>query len=144
MHKSRRKSISKSSAHSQKNEIEKRWLITLNKCIHKDTYNCSGFYIKHYTETLQLTKVIFTIHMFSIVHLFFFSHFVMPRTLKKRVRPVRPCVRLSVRSKKFKARVLKFHIWILRQKIAYTYFFSCPNYLPLPSYAPFRCKSGIL
>ena len=40
--------------------------------------------------------------------------------------------------KKFNARVLKFHIWIPRQKIAYPYFFSCPNYLPLPSYAPLK------
>ena len=40
--------------------------------------------------------------------------------------------------KKFKARVMKFHIWIPHQKIAYPYFFSCPNYLPLPSYAPFK------
>ena len=40
--------------------------------------------------------------------------------------------------KKIKARVLKFHIWIPRQKIAYPYFFSCPNYLPLMSYAPFK------
>ena len=46
-----------------------------------------------------------------------------------------PSVRPSVQ-KKFKARVLKFHIWIPHQKIAYPYFFSCPNYLPLPSYAP--------
>ena len=49
-----------------------------------------------------------------------------------------PCVRPSVRSKKIQARVLKFHIWIPRQKIAHPYFFSCPNYLPLPSYAPFK------
>ena len=48
------------------------------------------------------------------------------------------CVRPSVRSKKIQARVLKFHIWIPRQKIAYPYFFSCLNYLPLPSYAPFK------
>ena len=46
-------------------------------------------------------------------------------------------VRPSVQ-KKFKARVLKFHIWIPRQKIAYPYLFSCQNYLPLPSYAPFK------
>ena len=49
-----------------------------------------------------------------------------------------PSVRASVRSKNFKARVLKFHIWIPRQKIAYPYFFSCLNYLPLPSYAPLK------
>ena len=47
------------------------------------------------------------------------------------------CVRPSVQNF-FKARDLKFHIWIPRQKIAYPYFFSCPNYLPLPSYAPFK------
>ena len=47
-------------------------------------------------------------------------------------------VRASVRSKINQARVLKFHIWIPRQKIAYPYFFSCLNYLPLPSYAPFK------
>ena len=51
---------------------------------------------------------------------------------------VRPFVRPSVRSKKIQARVLKFHIWIPRQKIAYPYFFSCLNYLPLPSYVPFK------
>ena len=58
---------------------------------------------------------------------------------------VRACVRPSVRSeKKNQARVLKFHTWIPRQKIAYLYFFSCLNYLPLPSYAPFRAKSALL
>ena len=46
--------------------------------------------------------------------------------------------------KKIQARVLKFHIWIPRQKIAYPYFFSCLNYLPLPSYAPFKGRSAIL
>ena len=69
----------------------------------------------------------------------------MPPTLKKwgaycfrLVRPsVRPFVCPSVQ-KKFKARVLKFHIWIPRQKIAYPYFFSCVNYLPLPRYAPLK------
>ena len=50
---------------------------------------------------------------------------------------VRACVRPSV-PKKIRARVLKFHIWIPRQKIAYPYFFSYPNYLPLPSYGPFK------
>ena len=51
-----------------------------------------------------------------------------------------PCVCVSVCAfvrpfkKKIQARVLKFHIWIPHQKIAYPYFFSCPNYLPLPSY----------
>ena len=39
---------------------------------------------------------------------------------------------------RIQARVLKFHIWIPHQKIAYPYFFSCLNYLPLPSYAPFK------
>ena len=51
------------------------------------------------------------------------------------------CVRSFVLpsvQKKIQARALKFHIWILRQKIAYPYFFSCPNYLPLPSYAPLK------
>ena len=54
----------------------------------------------------------------------------MPPTLKKWgaycFRLVRPSVRLFVRlfvQKKIKARVLKFHIWIPRQKIAYPYFF---------------------
>ena len=65
----------------------------------------------------------------------------MPPTLKKWgaycFRLVPASVSLSVQ-KNFKARVLKFHIWIPHQKIAYRYFFSCPNYLPLPSYAPFK------
>ena len=49
-------------------------------------------------------------------------------------------VRSAVRpfKKKNQARVLKFHTWIPRQKIAYPYFFSCLNYLLLPSYAPFK------
>ena len=34
------------------------------------------------------------------------------------------------------ARVLKFHIWISRGKIADPYFFSCPSYLPFWSYTP--------
>ena len=46
-------------------------------------------------------------------------------------------VRLSGQNR-IQARVLKFHIWIPHQKIAYPYFFSCLNYLPLPSYAPFK------
>ena len=50
----------------------------------------------------------------------------------------RPFVCSSVRSKKFKARVLKFHIWIPRQKMAYPYFFSCLNYLPLAELCPFE------
>ena len=49
------------------------------------------------------------------------------------------CVCAFVRPlKKIQSRVLKFHIWIPRQKIAYPYFFSCLNYLPLLSYAPFK------
>ena len=36
------------------------------------------------------------------------------------------------------ARVLKFHIWIPRGKIADPYFFSCPSYLPFWSYAPLK------
>ena len=72
----------------------------------------------------------------------------MPPTLKKwgsilvsACAFVRSFVRLFVLpsvQKKIQARVLKFHIWIPRQKIAYPYFFSCLNYLPLPSYAPFK------
>ena len=57
------------------------------------------------------------------------------------VRLVRACVPSFVLpsvQKKIQARVLKFHIWIPRQKIAYPYFFYFPNYLPLPSYAPFK------
>ena len=50
---------------------------------------------------------------------------------------VRPFVLPSVQNR-IQARVLKFHIWIPHQKIAYPYFFSCLNYLPLPSYAPFK------
>ena len=57
-------------------------------------------------------------------------------------------MRPSVRSKKNQARVLKFHIWIPRQKIAYPYFF-LSELSPLPSYAPFKglrvqfCKEDI-
>ena len=51
-----------------------------------------------------------------------------------------PSVCPSVK-KKIQAMVLKFHIWIPRQKIAYPYFFSCLNYLPLPSYAPITARS---
>ena len=36
------------------------------------------------------------------------------------------------------ARVLKFYIWIPHGKIADSYFFSCPSYLPFWSYAPFK------
>ena len=50
---------------------------------------------------------------------------------------VRPFVLPSVQNR-IQARVLKFHIWIPHEKIAYPYFFSCLNYLPLPSYAPFK------
>ena len=55
--------------------------------------------------------------------------FFMPPTLKKWgaywFRLVRPFVRSSFRpfKKKNQARVLKFHIWIPRHKIAYPYFF---------------------
>ena len=71
----------------------------------------------------------------------------MPPTLKKwgayYFRLVRVCVCVCVCvspsvQNKIQARVLKFHIWIPCQKIAYPYFFSCLNYLPLPSYAPFK------
>ena len=75
----------------------------------------------------------------------YFSPLFMPPTLKKWgaycFRLVRVCVRLFVRpsvQKNVKGRDLKFHIWIPRPKIAYPYFFSCPNYFPLPSYAPFK------
>ena len=65
----------------------------------------------------------------------------MPPTLKKWgaycFRLVRSFVLPSVQ-KKIQARVLKFHIWIPSQKKDYQYFFSCLNYLPLPSYAPFK------
>ena len=47
------------------------------------------------------------------------------------------CIGPSVQ-KKIQARVLKFRIWIPRQKIAYQYFFSCLNYLPLLRYAPLK------
>ena len=75
----------------------------------------------------------------------------MPPTLKKwgaycfRLVRLFVCsfVRLSAVQKKFKARVLKFHIWIPRQKIAYPYFLSCLNYLPLPSYAPLKGSKTI-
>ena len=36
------------------------------------------------------------------------------------------------------ADVLKFHIWIPREKIGDPYFFSYPNYLPFESYFPFN------
>ena len=69
----------------------------------------------------------------------------MPPTLKKWgtycFRLVCVCVCAFVPpsvQKNFKARDLKFHIWIPRQKIAFPYFLSCPNYLPLLSNAPFK------
>ena len=69
----------------------------------------------------------------------------MPPTLKKWGAYCFRLVRLFVRAfvcpsvqKKFKARVLKFHIWIPHQKIADLYFFSCPNYLPMPKLCPFE------
>ena len=53
-----------------------------------------------------------------------FLRLIMPPTLKKSGEHI--AFGLSVCpsvQKKFKARVLKFHIWIPRQKIAYPYFF---------------------
>ena len=38
----------------------------VSRHIHKNTYNYSGFSIKHNTETLQLTNVFFSIHMCSL------------------------------------------------------------------------------
>ena len=71
----------------------------------------------------------------------------MPPTLKKwehigfglSVSASRVCVCPSVCSKKNQARVLKFHIWIPRQKIAHPNFF-LSELSPLPSYAPFKGK----
>ena len=40
--------------------------------------------------------------------------------------------------KNFKARVLKFHIWIPRQKIAYPYFFFLSELSPLNELCPFE------
>ena len=40
--------------------------------------------------------------------------------------------------KKFKARVLKFHIWIPSQKIAYPYFFFLSELSPLAELCPFE------
>ena len=54
----------------------------------------------------------------------------MPPTLKKWGAYWFRLVRSSVRSSgqnRIQARVLKFHIWIPHQKIAYPYFFSCLN-----------------
>ena len=50
---------------------------------------------------------------------------------------IRPFVRPSVQ-KKIKARVLKFHIWIPRQKIAYRYFFFLSGLSPLAKLCPFE------
>ena len=47
-------------------------------------------------------------------------------------------VRLSVRSKKFKARVFEISYIDFSSKNSLPVFFSCPNYLPLPSYAPLK------
>ena len=44
---------------------------------------------------------------------------------------------MSVRSKNVKARVLKFHIWIPHQKIAYPYFF-LSELSPLADLCPFE------
>ena len=69
----------------------------------------------------------------------------MSPTLKKWgaywFRLVRPCVRASVRPcvrpfKKNQARVLKFHIWIPGQNIAYPYFF-LSKLSPLAELCPF-------
>ena len=55
------------------------------------------------------------------------------------------CVCASVRSKKNQARVLKFHIWIPRQKIAYPYFFFLSELSPLVEFCPLlRAKSANL
>ena len=37
-------------------------------------------------------------------------------------------------------KVLKFHIQISHEKIVDPYFFSCPSYAPVWSYAPFKTK----
>ena len=51
-------------------------------------------------------------------------------------RVVRPCIHSS---KTLHARVLKFHIWIPHGKIVmHIFFFSCPSYLPIWSYAPLK------
>ena len=69
----------------------------------------------------------------------FFNDFYAPNFEKVGSILVSACafVRLSVQNR-IQARVLKFHIWVPHQKIAYPYFFSCLNYLPLPSYAFFK------
>ena len=48
-----------------------------------------------------------------------------------------PFVRPSVQ-KKFEARVLKFHIWIPHQKIAYPHFFFLSELSPLAELCPFK------
>ena len=69
----------------------------------------------------------------------------MPPTLKKWEHigfglsvsaSVRVCVRLSAQKKKYQARVLKFHIWIPRQKIAHPNFF-LSELSPLAKLCPF-------
>ena len=57
------------------------------------------------------------------------SGFIMPPTLGSILLSACAFVRSSVQNR-IQARVLKFHIWIPHQKIAYPYFFSCLNYLP--------------
>ena len=70
------------------------------------------------------------------------AHFMvfMPPTLKKWgaywFQLVRPCVCPSICSKKIQARVLKFHIWIPRQKIADPFFF-LSELSPLAELCPF-------
>ena len=46
------------------------------------------------------------------------------------------CVRASVQNR-IQARVLKFHIWIPHQKIAYPYFFFLSELSPLAKLCPF-------
>ena len=62
----------------------------------------------------------------------------MPPTLKKWEHiAFGLSVRASVRSKKIQAMVLKFHIWMPRQKIAYPYFF-LSELSPLAELCPFE------
>ena len=42
------------------------------------------------------------------------------------------------------ARVLKFHKWIPHGKIADSYFFTCPSYLPFWIYAALKKQNEIL
>ena len=60
----------------------------------------------------------------------------MPLTLKK-VGSIFVCLSVQIF---FKARVLKFHIWISHKKLLTLIF--CPNYLSLWSYAPFKGQSA--